>query len=153
MKKHSLASKGFTLIELMVVVAVIAILGAIALPRFGDMLLRSKESTAKGALGSFRSTLDIYYVAMEGSYPTDTNVLPGNYVDFLPEVQIPPVPSQGNPGHHSNSRVQNYLEQTLFGTVNEGTNIWAYVNSGTDTGHVGFNCMHKDSQGNSWSQY
>ena len=81
---------GFTLIELMIVVAIIGLLSAIAIPKFGDMLIRSKESSAKGALGSLRSAIDIYYVGNEGKFPSDTGVLvAGGIIDFIPAAQIP----------------------------------------------------------------
>mgnify|MGYP003573400991 CR=1 FL=1 len=66
MKKNN-ARKGFTLIELMIVVAIIGILAAIAIPNFIRYQLRSKTTEAKVILGgvktseeSFRAEYDSY---------------------------------------------------------------------------------------------
>ena len=61
--------KGFTLIELMIVVAIIGILAAIAIPKFADLIKKSKEGATKGSLGALRSAMTIYYGEQEGTYP------------------------------------------------------------------------------------
>lgn len=48
MKNHS--SKGFTLIELMIVVAVIAIIAAVAIPAYSDYVTRARRADAKNSL-------------------------------------------------------------------------------------------------------
>jgi type IV pilus assembly protein PilA len=53
-------SKGFTLIELMIVVAIIGILAAIAIPNFLRFQLRAKSSEGKVNLGAIR-TLELAY--------------------------------------------------------------------------------------------
>jgi prepilin-type N-terminal cleavage/methylation domain-containing protein len=68
-QSNSVAKKsGFTLIELMIVVAIIGILASIAIPKFADLIRKSKEGATKGNLGSLRSALSIYYGDMEGTY-------------------------------------------------------------------------------------
>ena len=73
MKKMILEQRGFTLIELMIVVAIIGILAAIAIPKFTSMLEKSREGATKGNLGAIRSAIAIYYGDREGVWPTTIN--------------------------------------------------------------------------------
>jgi len=61
------SKKGFTLIELMIVVAIIGILAAIAIPNFLRFQLKSKTSEAKVNLAAIR-TAEESYLAEFGSY-------------------------------------------------------------------------------------
>ncbi len=67
--------KGFTLIELMIVVAIIAILAAIALPAYQDYVARSQVSEAM-TLSSGAKTAVTEYYADKGTFP-DTNAKAG----------------------------------------------------------------------------
>jgi general secretion pathway protein G len=53
-------SRGFTIIELMIVMAVISILVSIAVPMYQRSILRSKEAVLKGNLTSMRTVIDEY---------------------------------------------------------------------------------------------
>ena len=87
-----LNKKGFTLIELMIVVAIIGILAAIAIPKFADLIGKSKEGATKGSLSSVRGALQIYYGDNEGSFPTDTLsclTASGKYISSIPSAKLP----------------------------------------------------------------
>jgi len=60
--------KGFTLIELMIVIAIVGILAAIALPAYQDYTVRAKMSEPMAYLSEAKTTLSEYY-ATQGAFP------------------------------------------------------------------------------------
>jgi type IV pilus assembly protein PilE len=60
-KHNNIRSRGFTLIELMVVVAIVAILAAIAVPQYSDYVLRGKVIEATANLGQLRISAEQFF--------------------------------------------------------------------------------------------
>ncbi len=61
MLNHSRKQSGFTLVEVMIVVAIIGILAAIAVPQYNDYVTRSKIAEATSNLGSLRVRMEQFF--------------------------------------------------------------------------------------------
>jgi general secretion pathway protein G len=76
--------KGFTLIELMVVMMIIIVLAGIGLATYSNVTLRSKESVLKTDLFQMRDAIDQYYA--------DKNKYPASLQDLVTEKYVRMIP-------------------------------------------------------------
>ncbi len=159
MSLKTLKSKGFTLIELMIVVAIIGILAAVAIPKFADLVTKSKEAAVKGNLGAVRSAISIYYGDMEGIQPGDVfqgltaggRYMPGaGGVASLGDFTTPAVTAMTNPGW--GGRVTAAANVDTTGAPGTPTGA-QYVHYNATTGDFFVGSAYKDTKGNQWTSY
>jgi len=60
--------KGFTLIELMMVIVILGILAVVAIPKYYDLTTQANTAAEKGVVGGVRSGIGTYY-AQNKAYP------------------------------------------------------------------------------------
>lgn len=72
LRKMMTNQKGFTLVELMVVIAIIGVLAAVAIPKFSSVTNSALDAKLKSDLSSMDGAIMQYYVAT-GGYPTTAN--------------------------------------------------------------------------------
>ena len=84
---------GFTLIEMITVVAIMSVLVAIALPNYRVSIIQSKESVLREDLYRFRDLIDQYY-ADKGRYPESLEALVTE--GYMRKLPLDPMTNQAN---------------------------------------------------------
>ena len=127
--------KGFTLIELMIVVAIIAILAAIAIPAYQDYLIRSQVSEGAVLADGSKTALAEFY-ANKGAFPT-TNAsaglaaagsIKGQYVSQV-DVSTAGKIIATYSGAKANTKIQ--TKTLIFSAVTNGGSIEWHCTGGT----------------------
>ncbi len=70
MSARTLKNKGFTLVEILIVVVILGILAAIVIPQFTQASESARASSLKSQLQTIRSQLELYQIQHQGEYPT-----------------------------------------------------------------------------------
>jgi len=78
------STSGFTIVELLVVIVVIAILVALTLPNLFGLQRRARDDDRKNDLKNVQSALETYYSDNQ-AYPPATSALTPDYMDAVPE--------------------------------------------------------------------
>ncbi len=81
--------KGFMLLELIIVVAIIGILAAVAIPNLVGMTDEAKVAKIQSDLSTIGTAMEVYHVKKGGTYPDNLSVLEGDN-GYLKEVPKPP---------------------------------------------------------------
>lgn len=79
------ARKGFTLVEILIVVVILGILAAIVIPQFTSASESAKSSSLVSQIQTIRSQLELYQVQHGGAYPTLAQMW-GNMTGFTNEA-------------------------------------------------------------------
>lgn len=90
LKRIVRTQRGFTLIELMIVVTIIGILAAIAAPNYQWGITKAREAVLRENLYSLRTTIDQFY-ADQGKYPDTLEELVSHKNQYLREVPSDPI--------------------------------------------------------------
>jgi len=130
MKVKKLKKRGFTLVEIILVIVLIGIMAAIIVPKFAGQTDKAKIAATKANIETLRSAIRIYQGNNDGALPSALSDLVTTYIKAIPEEAITP-----------SSNVRN---------SNDGNGGWVYVSS---SGEVSVNLSGDDSDGDAYSSY
>lgn len=136
--------KGFTLIELMIVVAIIGILAAIALPMYQDYIARSQVTRVMGESGNLKTTIESCMlngrtVLGQGATQcslgaTGSTLLTGGKQDGSPAVAAGTgVPQVAINAQNNTATITATFGNSAAAALNTRTLTWSRDNSGTWT--------------------
>ena len=123
LKLPSFQDRGFSLIEIIIIIVILGILIAIALPTYQDMSIDAKRSACRSALGQMRSAISIYYSssAVVSGTPFWPDIDSLRTIGVVMQSEIPKNPFQ-NESNAPDSIVTGITKGVVVGTRGG----WAY---------------------------
>lgn len=117
---------GFTLIELVIIIVVLGILSAVAIPKYQNITSEAKEASCRAALGGLRSGITIYYANQ--AVTTGTAAWPTlSVLETADSVMIHAMPK--NPYQLDANAPDSIVTGVTKGTIVGSRGGWAYLAS------------------------
>lgn len=146
------SQQGFTLIELMIVVAIIGILAVIAIPAYQNNIARSQVTEALNLAGGLKGAVAEVF-AQDGACPTNgnygipvANTVNGKYVASVTTAGVPATGCTISAQMKAAGVAKGIQGGILILTMTEaGSNSWACSSSGIDQKFLPRACTGKDS--------
>ena len=92
------ANRGFTLIEMMIVMAIIAVLMSVAIPIYSRSIIRAKESVLQNNLFTLRTVIDEYTYDKQKAPQSLQDLVTSGYLRQMP---LDPITTTADPGRSS----------------------------------------------------
>ena len=141
--------RGFTLVELAIVIAILGILAMYAIPKYQGMVEEARTAQAKAQLGTVRSALAIYYAKNSGKFPAS---LGGT---LFAEGTVPYVEAtDANNNVIKSNNVVNVTHAPITSSDITDVGGWVYgVSSDYTQSDVRINAKGTGVDGTPWYQY
>jgi len=126
--------KGFTIIELMIVISIISLLAAITLPRYTDMTSEAKVANVRANLANLHTAIEMYNVKNE-AYPLlkGKEEELGDFSDFYSKSKLPETPAHEN-APKNNGVYEKRTDEGGWLYSEETGDIYANLSNGSYTG-------------------
>jgi type IV pilus assembly protein PilE len=112
-RRAAVRNRGFTLIEIMIVVLIVGVLAAIAWPQYTQYVLDSNRSTCAAKLVELSNYMERYFTENQSYRDTDGD--PPAVTDFLSSDSCPP--DSSNPAYTLSIAADSDTEYTLMATA------------------------------------
>ena len=98
--KSKYSARGFTLIELMIVVAIIGVLASVAYPSYKEYVARSRRAEARAVLVAAQQWMERFYTENFRYDKNSAGVAVTDATQFPSRFSVSPVPGQGSPMYY-----------------------------------------------------